>query len=173
MYVLDATPLIYLGKAQQVDVLDGVPERCVIPEPIYDEVVVAGREAGHPDARRIERVVEDGTLSTVSVDETPLYERLCEHQRLSDADAAVLAVAATTDATAVMDEQYGRNAASAEEIATRGTAYLVLSAQKCGVIGDQEARETIDTMIDAGWYCAPDLYARVCRKIEELAEGSG
>ncbi|MEZ3142947.1 DUF3368 domain-containing protein [Halobaculum sp. MBLA0143] len=173
MYVLDATPLIYLGKTQRVGVLDSVPERCVVPESVYEEVVVVGREAGHPDARRVERAVEDGTLPTVPTPETETRERLRENRRLSDPDAAVLAVAADADATAVMDEQYGRDAASAEGVPTRGTAYLVLSALKHGELDGETARETVDEMVDAGWYCAPDLYARLCRKIERLAGESG
>jgi predicted nucleic acid-binding protein len=169
MYVFDATPLIYLGKVDRLEIVEAVSARCVVPDPIHEEVVVAGRRAGHPDARRVGRAIEAETLSVVAVEETPTDERLCRNQHLSDADAAVLAVAADRDATAVVDEQYGRDVASAEGIDTRGTAYLVLSTLKNGVVDGTTAQATIDAMVEAGWYCSPALYARLSRKIETLS----
>jgi predicted nucleic acid-binding protein len=56
-------------------------------------------------------------------------------------------------------------AAEAEGIETRGTAYLVLSAVKRGRLSPEAGRETIDAMIDHGWYVAPDLYARIVRTL--------
>ena len=70
---------------------------------------------------------------------------------------------------AVMDEAYGRAIADAEDIPTRGTAYLVLKALREGTIDAEEARDVVDAMVDAGWYCAPDLYAAILRRIDELA----
>jgi predicted nucleic acid-binding protein len=169
MYVFDATPLIYLGKAERLTLVEKLPEQCVIPEPIHEEVVATGLAEGHADARRVERAIEDEILSVVPIDEGSTYERLRENQHLSDADAAVLAVADAHDAVAVMDEQYGRDVASAEGIETKGTAYLVLSILKDGGITDKEAQATIDAMVEAGWYCSPDLYARLCQKIESLS----
>jgi hypothetical protein len=34
-----------------------------------------------------------------------------------------------------------------------------------------DPRTTIDDMLDAGWYCAPDLYASISRKIDDLVWG--
>lgn len=169
MYVFDATPLVYLAKTERLGIVESIPERCVLPGQIHEEVVETGLEEGHADARRVERAVDDGYLEVVSVESSETHDRLCENRHLSDADAAVLAVADTHDATAVMDEQYGRDVASAEGITTRGTAYLVLSALRDGVLTGDEARATVDAMVDAGWYCSPDLYARVVQKIDALS----
>ena len=67
-----------------------------------------------------------------------------------------------------MDETYGRDVASAEGIDTRRTAYLVLLLVKRGALDPEAAREAIDAMLDAGWYCAPDVYAGVLRKLDSL-----
>jgi predicted nucleic acid-binding protein len=67
-----------------------------------------------------------------------------------------------------MDETYGRDVAATEGIETRGTAYLVLLLRKEGVIGLETARETIDAILEAGWYCAPDTYAKVLRKLDSF-----
>lgn len=76
--------------------------------------------------------------------------------------------AESLDATAVIDEAYGKTAAEVERIETRGTAYIVLVCAKQGDITLSEARETIDSMIVEGWYCAPDLYTKLVRKLESF-----
>jgi predicted nucleic acid-binding protein len=168
MYVFDATPLIYLATVGRLDLVENLPASCVVPTEVYDEVVTRGLEEDHADARRIERAIEDGILETVSVPESDTFDRLRGNERLSTADAAVLAFADATDGPAVVDEQYGRDVADTEGIATRGTAYLVLWLLREGCITAMEATETVDAMLDAGWYCSPDLYASIRRTIDEL-----
>lgn len=169
MYVFDATPLIYLGTVDRLDLLGTLTEDCVIPERVHDEVVAAGIAEGHSDARRVERAVEQGLLRREDVIETAesAFDRLRSNPRISDADAAVLAIADKHDGVAVMDEDYGRAIADAEGIPTHGTAYLVLSCIQ-GAITAEEARTTIDAMLEAGWYCAPDPYAKLRHQIDEL-----
>lgn len=167
MYVFDATPLIYLATVNRLALLEDSATTCVVPERVYEEVVTVGIKQDHADARRIERAAADGVFDRRSVTDMALFERLQENERLSDADAAVLTIAADADATAVMDEQYGRDVAAAEGIETKGTAYLVLRSLQQGYFTPEEARTTIDEMMDAGWYCAPNLYAKLVQKIEE------
>jgi predicted nucleic acid-binding protein len=168
MWVFDATPLIYLAKVDRLLLLDHLDDACVIPEPVYEEVVTTGIEAGYPDARRIERRADDDRLEVIKVEMTELRSRLQQNSNLSTADVAVLACADANDGVAVMDEQYGRDVAAAEGITTRGTAYLVLKLTKQGAISPEDAQTTIDSIIDAGWYCAPDIYTKIIQRINEL-----
>jgi predicted nucleic acid-binding protein len=170
MWVFDATPLIYLAKVDRLTLVEDLEASCVIPERVYEEVVVTGLKDGFPDARRIERHVDTGQFDVVSVETTPLLSRLQTNDSLSDADAAVLACADAHNGVAVMDETYGRDVAAAEGITTRGTAYLVLKLTNQGAITVEEARTVIDAMIDAGWYCAPDVYTKIVQKLEALRD---
>lgn len=168
--VFDATPLIYLAKANRLGIIEAIDEPRLVPEAVYQEVVTSGVDAGYDGARRIERVVEDGTLEVISVavEDSPLATRLARHPGLSDADVAVLTCAGAHNATAIMDEATGRSAADVEGIETRGTAFLVLSAVKRGAMSPEAGRETIDAMIDPGWYVAPDLYTKLVQKLESF-----
>ena len=170
MWVFDATPLIYLAKVDRLALVQQFDTSCVVPERVYAEVVETGLEQGYPDARRIERSVDADRFDIVSVETTPLLSRLKENSNLSDADVAVLACAEAHDGVAVMDETYGREVAAAEGITTRGTAYLVLKLASDGTISVDDARTVIDVMIDEGWYCAPDVYAKIIQKLESLAD---
>ena len=169
-WVFDATPLIYLAKAERLGVVGSLDGPCLVPERVYHEVVTDGIAAGYTDARRIERRVDEGVLDVVGVEESQLAARLADDPGLSGADVAVLACASARDAIAVMDEAAGRSAAAVEGIETRGTAYLVLAAVSEGAITPTEGREAIDTMLERGWYVAPDLYARILSKLESFEE---
>lgn len=168
MWVFDATPLIYLAKVDQLQLVSTLEGQCYLPQQVHSEVVTTGLEEGYTDARRIEQGVDGGLFEVISVDDSQLVARLQRNPNLSDADVAVLGCAASRDAIAVMDEAYGRTAAEIEGIETRGTAYIVLLCAKQEDISVSKARETIDSMIEEGWYCAPDLYTRVVRKLESF-----
>jgi len=170
MWVFDATPLIYLAKVDRLALVQQLDVSCTIPERVYAEVVETGLDQGYPDARRIERSVDADRFAIESVEATPLLSRLQENSNLSDADVAVLAYADAHNGVAVMDETYGRDVAAAEGITTRGTAYLVLKLASQGALSVDEARTVIDAMIDEGWYCAPDVYAKIIQKLDSMAD---
>ena len=169
MWVFDATPLIYLAKVEQLSLVSQFDASCVIPQRVYTEVVETGIEAGYPDARRIEQRVENNIFTVHSVDDTALFDRLCRNPKLSDADCAVLAYAFEHDGVAVMDETYGRDVAATEGVTTRGTAYLVLSLADQQVIPVATARTVIDEMVAEGWYCSPDIYAKLVQRLDSIA----
>ncbi|MFB6309128.1 MAG: DUF3368 domain-containing protein [Haloarculaceae archaeon] len=168
MYVFDATPLIYLASVERLELATALDAECCLPERVYEEVVTTGIESGHADARRVQRAIDEDVFAVESCPDTDLTQRLTELESLSDADVAVLALAATVDGIAVMDEQYGRSIADAEGIPTRGTAYVVLSAQQAGLIDASETRTVVDQLLEEGWYCAPDLYAAIRSKIDDI-----
>ena len=172
MRVFDATPLIYLAKAERLELLSHFDRPRVIPERVYEEVVDTGIEEGYPDARRIERCVEDDVFEVVEISESPLFERLRDNDNLSDADVSVLAYADSHDGVAVMDETYGRDVAATEGVETRGSAFVVLLLVRDGVIDAEAGRETVDAMLEAGWFCAPDVYAKIVRKLDSLESRS-
>ncbi|WP_276299039.1 DUF3368 domain-containing protein [Halorussus lipolyticus] len=167
--VFDATPLIYLGKADRLDVLTNVKDDLVIPGRVCKEVVGDGMKQGYPDAKRINNRLRDGLFEQRTFDKDERFTNLVQNTALSPADTAVLLLADDIDGIAVMDEQHGREIAEVEGIETRGTAYLLLSLVKRGDLPTEEARETIDRMLDAGWHCSPNLYAKIVRKLDELA----
>ena len=170
MWVFDATTVIYLAKVEQLAILDELDEPRLIPAPVYKEVVETGIDEGYPNARRIERLVNDDVFSIVDVEGSDNYKRLLENDSLSRADVVILDCADRRDGVAVMDEAYGRDVASVEGIETRGTAYLVLLLFKSDVIGPERARGVIDGMVDAGWYCSTATYSNIVGKVESVSE---
>ena len=168
MSVFDATPLIYLAKTGTLDPIVRATGDCYIPEQVYEEVVETGIRDGHADARRIQRAAEEGLFDRDSVSDEEMFSRLCENTKLSAADAAVLTITKELNGIAVMDERYGRAVANAEGIPTRGTAYLVIKAISEETMTAEEARSTIDAMVDAGWFVSPSVYTKIVGRIDDL-----
>jgi predicted nucleic acid-binding protein len=162
VYVLDATPLIYLAKTESLDVLDGFD--VVTTGGVHEEVVVDGKKAEVPDARRVERY----GIESKEAPNNEIYQLLSQADSLSKVDAGVLALALKHDATAVMDEKRGRTVAQAEGIDVRGTAFLLLRSVKNGDKTPDEAEVILDDMVDAGWYCSISFYAKIIDKLEEM-----
>ena len=55
----NATPLIYLAKANQLILLQTAVNQVIIPQSVYREVVIEGKRLGVKDAYRIENVLMD------------------------------------------------------------------------------------------------------------------
>lgn len=166
--VVGTTPLVYLARSDRLDALERVGSDVLVPDRAYDEVVAAGTKTGDADAKRVEEYVQDGALQRRPVEATEQFDRLVAETELAPADAAVLHLADAADGIAVLDEGYGRRVADAVDVGTRSTAYLVLLAVERGGLQADEGRDIIDGMLDAGWHCSPDLYAKLVRKLDSL-----
>ena len=60
--VSNATPLIYLAKANQMSLLQSMVKQVFIPEAVYREVVIEGKRLGEKDAYRVERAIAQGWM---------------------------------------------------------------------------------------------------------------
>ncbi len=161
MLVFDATPLIYLAKAEVLNLLSELDEEKIIPQSVYDEVVEEGKKKGFPDARKIEKLIDDEVFEVVTSHRGELYDKLVDNSFISKADIDVLEIANQDDGIALMDEDYSRSIAEVEGIECRGSVYLVFRLVRQGFIDKDEAVKTIDKMIEEGWYCSTELYSHI------------
>lgn len=168
MLIFDATPLIYLAKAGILERIESIEGKKAVPREVYEEVVVKGKEVGERDAVIVEKSVKKNMVEVLEVERGELYRKLSENPRLSDADVAVLVLADKRGATAILDDEYARTVADAEGIESRGTVFLLFRLLKDGEMTAREVKETVDKMIESGWYCSTDLYADILNQIEKL-----
>lgn len=165
MLVFDATPLIYLAKAGCLHLTSELDGEKVIPESVYKEVVEEGKKKGFPDARKIEKLVDEGVFEVVSSEKGRMYDQLVDNSFISKADIDVLEIADEDDGIALMDEDYSRSIAEVEGIECRGSVCLVFRLLKEGVIDEHKALDIIDKMIEEGWYCSTELYSHIMGKL--------
>jgi len=168
MFVLNATPVIYLAKTDRIQLLKELEICCVLPNAVYEEVVKKGKEQGEADALKVDNCVENDVLIMKEAPKTPLSKKLDKTDWLDKGEHAVLVIAEESDAKAILDDKYGRQIAEAEDINYGGTIHILIQLVKEDVLKPSDMKETVDDMIKLGWYCSTELYAEIIKKIDEL-----
>lgn len=168
MIVLNATPVIYLAKADRIQLLEELEINCVMPHSVYEEVVKRGKKEGEADALKIEDCVKNDVFEVKEAPDTPLSKKLDKTDWLDEGEHEVLVIADKKDAKAILDDKYGRQIAEAEDIDYGGSIHLLIQLVKKDVLTPSEMRNTVDKMIKSGWYCSTELYAEIIEKIDEL-----
>lgn len=151
-WIIDASPLILLGKAGQLEWLPQMG-RILIPESVAAEVT-----AGSPDdpARRWLEAPQ-GAACMVR-EEAPTNDLLAWD--LGAGEIAVIAMAmANPGQEAVLDDAAARRCAMVFGVPMRGTLSFVALAKKRGLI--PACRPVFDQLLAAGLYVSPALVEQV------------
>lgn len=152
-WVVDASPLIFLGNAGHLKLLRLVaPGRVVVPETVWNEV------ANSPHLDRAARELPDAEwLERVPV---PAIPPSVIEWDLDAGEASVIAAALALKAErVVMDDLSGRKCVLAHGLLLSGTLGVVVAAQRAGHIAS--ARKTLDELRIAGLWLGDDVIARV------------
>lgn len=161
--VFNSSPLIYLSKVGLLELVGSLPVKRVIPEAVFNEVIVRGKEKGASDAFVVERVIEEGIIEVRTIEDMISLRNLVKIPGLHRADAEVLSLARELSGTVVVDDEKARSVADAIEIPNHGTAYLLFRFQRIGLLSKNDVREKLDEMIRFGWRCSTEVYAEMLR----------
>ena len=127
--VSNTTPLIGLASIQRFQLLEQLFGEIHIPQAVYDEAVVAGREEG--GARR--EVLAATWIKTLSVKDRLAVEMLLGELDLGEAEAIVLAREIGAD-WVLMDEKKGRRKLAQLGMPKIGTLGILLKAKQVGLL---------------------------------------
>lgn len=157
-WVVNASPLILLGKVGQVTLLDELSEELVVPEAVAREV--AGRPEGLQTLEQIRsfsgaRIVDEVTVSS----EIRSWD-------LGRGESQVLALTSLVPGTrAVLDDLDGRRCAQAFGLPVIGTLGVVLRAKSKGIL--VAARPVISHLRRVGLYASDQLIDRILAHLDE------
>jgi predicted nucleic acid-binding protein len=127
--VANTTPLIGLASIQRFDLLRQLFGEIYIAQAVYDEAVVAGREAGGA-----KREVSTATwIKTVSVKDRLAVELLLDEMDLGEAETIVLACEMRAN-WVLMDEKKGRRKLTQLGLKKIGTVGILLKAKQVGLL---------------------------------------
>ncbi len=159
--VVNASPLVFLGNAGRLDLLQAPgASRVVVPEAVFQEVV----GSRHQD-RAQAALVGAGWIERIGP--TPIPARVIEWD-LDPGEAEVIALAlATPGATAVLDDLMGRKCALALGVGITGTLGIVMAAARSGYVKDP--REVILGLRASGMWLSDATISRAFR-LAGLAE---
>ncbi len=167
VYVFDSTPLIYLGKVRLLEKVKRLFTRNIIPASVYEEVVEEGKRRGEADAFYVQKLVEEHIFEVYSAPKR--ISPFLENTALDNADRDVLTIAQELGGRAILDEEKARTVAEIVGIPKGGSLFLLLTLVRKKIITAPEARELIEAIIEAGWYCSTAQYASIVRELERLS----
>lgn len=156
--VADSSPLIYLSRVGELDVLRALFGDVVVPRVVWAEVVAA-----RPGAPGVDRVASATWLRV------PESEPETEDLGLDPGEtAAILLAEALVADFLLIDERAGRSVAAARGVRVRGTLGVLIRAKQDGHI--VRLRPVLDALIAQGFRLAPGLVDEALRKVGELAD---
>jgi uncharacterized protein len=167
--VSDNSPLLWLSKVGKLTLLRDLFDEILIPEDVYKEAVERGLQEGFSDALVIKEGLDQGWIKVSVLDENEknLCQAIVRHAfeiHMGEAQATVLA--RKKGALLLMDESSGRAFAEAWGLKVKGVLYVVMTALRCDLLDNVEARETMLALVRKGFRIEPKLLARIIREID-------
>ncbi len=166
--IFDFTTLIYFAKIKILNKLKKLKVARIIPELVYKEVVLEGKQRGKEDALIIEKLVTKKIFNIEKSKNKKFVNYLSQIPSLDLADAETLALAKELQGIAILDETSSRNIAEIENIKYHGSVFLLFFLYHNKLINKDEIKPYIDKMINSGWRCSTEFYAAVLEEIERL-----
>lgn len=146
--MVNASPLITLGKVPAITLLEGMCSELVIPEGVVRELNQG--PANDPARLWIHR---EGASFVRRLDEIP---SLIAAWDLGRGESEVISWAyLNTGYEAILDDRAARNCASSLGIPVRGTIGLILIAKKEGLLS--EVKPLLDKLSEEGFRIDPEL----------------
>ena len=164
--VFDTTPLIYLIKASLAEAPRKLHNQKLLPESVYEELMV-GETQGRPEPAVIRELVEETVFTLARTRSTSLVKRLTkiadedENKPLHRAEAEALAIAEELDGILIADDHAARFTAKLMHVECHGTGYLLGRMYQEGQISRDEAITKLTEMRRAGWRLSEDDYRTI------------
>jgi predicted nucleic acid-binding protein len=143
--VVNAGPLIALGKLGVVNLLQQVYGKVLIPSPVYREVVVHGLELGQPDAYEVQMAVSRREMAMVVVNEMEIADDI-RSLAIGLGEKAAIHLARLENADwLLLDDQLARQEGQRLGLRVKGSLGVLVEAYKQCLLNQAER----DVMFDA------------------------
>lgn len=163
--ISNATPLIYLAKADQLKILQNVIHQVLIPQSVYGEVVVEGKNLGEKDAYRVDRAISQGWIIAQEVKniypvEIPIHP----------GEAEVISLAKEMGVERVLlDDVKARVACQLAGLRPIGTLGIILRAVRDHKLSFDQFLTTLDDIVRSGFYLKEEIYLRAVQEAKKIS----
>ncbi len=156
-WVINASPLILLGKLRRLDLLELLAPTLIVPEAVIREVA-AGSDRDAATAASVAWARERMRPDVPVVSSVGSWD-------LGAGESQVIAHCLAISAVAVLDDGEARACAQAHDLSLIGTLGVILRARRQGLI--PAARPLIDELMSAGSFLDKGLVERELAKLRE------
>jgi predicted nucleic acid-binding protein len=157
-WVVNASPLILLGKVDQLQLLGALTEQIAVPRAVVREV------SAKPDGEHVVRTLTAMESAIIVDDDVPPANILSWDLGAGETQVISHAVANTSDRV-VIDDLEARRCAKAMGLAVIGTLGIVGRAKVAGLI--ERAGPIIQRLRETGLYASDEIVQRLLREVGE------
>ena len=159
--IADASPLIALGKVNQLTLLEKLFNKVIIPQEVADECLF---DRSRPGAIAIDSAIKQGFITVETTPKTPLYSQLSN--LLDKGEAAAIVHAMEINSLLLIDEKLGRNKAKQLGLKIVGTAGLLLIAKQKKII--KKVQPIVMALKQNGYRLSDELIKEILKKAQEI-----
>ena len=164
--VSNATPLIYLAKANKLILLKTLVNQVLIPKAVFQEVVIEGKRLAENDAYRVEKGINQGWLKVKEVKNLLSFDF-----SLHSGEIEVISLARQEGIrTVLIDDAKARSVAEFAGLKPVGTLGIILQAVKNRMMDFDEFLSTLEDFIHCGFFLTDEVYIKVIRTVRKLSE---
>lgn len=163
--VLNASPLIYLGKKGKIGLLRLVFGKVLVPVEVEEEVMKLN---GSPESMQLRDAIREGWIEVRRPPENRKEQIAKMFSEIDEGEAAVIALALEGHGEGVViDDAEARAAAEYFGLKVHGTLYVILEAYKRNILKSKsEVIDMVNNMMGKGFYLSSDVYARFLSLLE-------
>ena len=156
--VSNSGPILSFARANRLDVLEGVVEQLFLPEAVYDDIVVAGKDK--PGAIDVAHAVWMKRIRLTDISAAALLS-----SRLHAGECQAIALAQELKLPLLVDEREARKVARNLRIPFLGSLRILREAKHHGVI--TEIEPVVQELIRAGIYISDAVLRDFLREVGE------
>ena len=162
--VSNSTVLIYLAKIGKLTLLKELFREVLIPEEVFKEVVINGKEQQQPDAFAVEMAIEEGWIRLMDIE--PLDE--LDKFGIDSVEAEAISLARSLGASVLLDQTHARIAAKTLGLKPKGTIFILLAALHKKLLTYEEYAYSLEELVKAGFRMSEEVYLSAIRMGKEI-----
>ncbi|MFH1587713.1 MAG: hypothetical protein ABIA76_00045 [Candidatus Diapherotrites archaeon] len=144
--------LILLAKITVLEKASEQFKNIIIPEKVFEEVVIKGKEKKYEDSLIIEKIIKEGKIKVVKVKKKKLIERINDFN-VQGGEAEAIALYWETKAEFLLcDDNNVRKKEAILELNLLGTPSIILELYKKKKITKEKALNSIEQLKKDSWF---------------------
>ena len=165
IWIFNSMPLIYLSKVSLSWIFEELGGEKLIPETVYFEVVVKGKEKGEIDAFIVDELIDRNVFKVIKVEPVSWLKEVKELHR---GEIEVLSLAKEMNGIAITDDSIAREIGEILGVKVHGTLYLIFLMIERGKMNKRTAVDKVDEMIKKGFRLSAEVYSEFLKLIDSI-----
>lgn len=154
--ISNSSPLIFLSKIGKLRLLKELFGNIIIPEKVRDEVIIEGKS----EVLVIKKAISEEWIKI----QNPKKELSLE---LGKGENSAINLAMGINQQLIIDDALAVKVAKSFNIGTLRATSVILSALKKRILSKKEAINSINSLIQAGYYISPKYYSLLIERLNE------